>query len=166
MDLKLENLVQDNLQSIKKPLTHSSYLHHYECYFMDIYNKIKFMRLFKGWSQEEMAEKLEMAVSGYAKIEQGKTDINFSRLQQIANLFEIELADLIRLSEKNVLNVIDNFNDNKNSVLSNISVSTPESDAKQEIEKLRLLNEQQMKEISYLKEIIDHLLKKEQKPAG
>jgi transcriptional regulator with XRE-family HTH domain len=166
MDLKLENLVQDNLQSIKKPLTHSSYLHHYECYFMDIYNKIKFMRLFKGWSQEEMAEKLEMAVSGYAKIEQGKTDINFSRLQQIANLFEIELADLIRLSEKNVLNVIDNFNDNKNSVLSNISVSTPESDAKQEIEKLRLLDEQQMKEISYLKEIIDHLLKKEQKPAG
>jgi transcriptional regulator with XRE-family HTH domain len=133
---------------------------------MDIYNKIKFMRLFKGWSQEEMAEKLEMAVSGYAKIEQGKTDINFSRLQQIADLFGIELADLIRLSEKNVLNVIDNFNDNKNSVLSNISVSTPESDVKQEIEKLRLLNEQQTKEISYLKEIIDHLLKKEQKPAG
>lgn len=124
------------------------------------------MRLFKGWSQEEMAEKLEMAVSGYAKIEQGKTDINFSRLQQIADLFGIELADLIRLSEKNVLNVIDNFNDNKNSVLSNISVSTPESDVKQEIEKLRLLNEQQTKEISYLKEIIDHLLKKEQKPAG
>lgn len=122
------------------------------------------MRLFKGWSQEEMAEKLEMAVSGYAKIEQGKTDINFSRLQQIAKIFEIELADLIRLSERNVLNVIDNFNDNQNSVLSNITVSTPEFDAKQEIEKLRLLNEQQTKEISYLKEIIDHLLKKEQKP--
>jgi len=120
------------------------------------------MRLFKGWSQEEMAEKLEMAVSGYAKIEQGKTDINFSRFQQIAKIFEIELADLIRLSERNVLNVIDNSNNN--SVSSNISISTLESNAKQEIEKLRLLNEQQTKEISYLKEIIDHLLKKEQKP--
>jgi len=127
---------------------------------MELYDKIKFMRMFKGWSQEDMAEKLEMAVSGYAKIEQGKTDINFSRLQQIANLFGIELSDLIGLSDKNIFNVIENCNNQ--SVLSNFNVSTLESDVKQEIEKLRLINEQQAKEITYLKEIIS-LLKKEEK---
>jgi transcriptional regulator with XRE-family HTH domain len=127
---------------------------------MEIYDKIKFMRMFKGWSQEDMAEKLEMAVSGYAKIEQGKTDINFSRLQQIATLFGIELSELIGLSEKNVFNVIGNSYDH--SISSNISVSTLEPDVKQEIEKLHLINEQQAKEITYLKEIIS-LLKKEEK---
>jgi transcriptional regulator with XRE-family HTH domain len=127
---------------------------------MEIYDKIKFMRMFKGWSQEDMAEKLEMAVSGYAKIEQGKTDINFSRLQQIANLFGIELSDLIGLSKKNVFNVIENCNNQ--SVLSNFNVSTQNSDIKQEMEKLHLINEQQAKEITYLKEIIS-LLKKEEK---
>ena len=127
---------------------------------MEIYDKIKFMRMFKGWSQEDMAEKLEMAVSGYAKIEQGKTDVNFSRLQQIATIFGIELSDLIGLSEKNVFNVIGNSYDN--SISSNISVSTLEYDVKQEIEKLRLIIEQQAKEITYLKEIIS-LLKKEEK---
>jgi hypothetical protein len=50
---------------------------------MELYDKIKFMRMFKGWSQEDMAEKLEMAVSGYAKIEQGKISIfrGFNKLR-------------------------------------------------------------------------------------
>lgn len=89
---------------------------------MEINEKIRFMRIFKGWSQEEMAEKLAMTVSGYAKIEQGKTDINFSRLRQIANLFEINLSDLIGLSEKNVFNVRGNCHNH--SVLSNVNIST------------------------------------------
>jgi hypothetical protein len=63
---------------------------------------------------------------------------------------------LIGLSEKNVFNVIGNSCDHS----SNINVSTPESIIKQEFEKLRLTNEQQAKEITYLKEIIS-LLKKE-----
>lgn len=124
---------------------------------MELYERIKFMRVFKGWSQEDMAEKLEMAVSGYAKIEQGKTDVNFSRLQQIANVFGIELSDLIALSEKNVFSIIENcYNCNNSLHTSVINVYN----CQHEIEKLRFINEQQAKEIAYLKEIIQ-LLKKE-----
>ncbi|MCK5719200.1 MAG: helix-turn-helix transcriptional regulator [Thiomargarita sp.] len=113
------------------------------------------MRMYKGWSQEEMADKLHMALSGYAKIERGKTDVNYSRLQQIANIFEVELSDLVGLNEKSVLNFFENTNSNH---ISNVNVSIHESNVKQEIEMLRLVNEQQAKEIDYLKEII-HLLK-------
>lgn len=113
------------------------------------------MRMYKGWSQEEMADKLHMALSGYAKIERGKTDVNYSRLQQIANIFEVELSDLVGLNEKNVLDFFENTNSNH---ISNVNVSIYESNVKQEIEMLRLVNEQQAKEIDYLKEII-HLLK-------
>ncbi|RKZ84013.1 MAG: XRE family transcriptional regulator [Candidatus Parabeggiatoa sp. nov. 1] len=126
---------------------------------MGLHDRVKFMRMFKGWSQEDMAEKLEMAVSGYAKIEQGRTDVNFSRLQQIATVFGIELSNLIGLSEKNVFNVIENSNKYNSS--SHTSVYPSESpDCQHELEKLRLINEQQANEIAYLKEII-HLLKKE-----
>ena len=143
---------------IKKSLTHSNYPNYYKYRFMELYERIKFMRMFKGWSQEDMAEKLEMAVSGYAKIEQGKTDVNFSRLQQIANVFGIELSDLITLSEKNVFHVIENHNNYYNSSYTNYKFS----DCPHEIEKLQLIIEQQAKEVAYLKEII-HLLKKEEK---
>jgi transcriptional regulator with XRE-family HTH domain len=49
--------------------------------------KIRIMRQQKGWSQEEMAEKLYMSVNGYANIERGETDVKIYRLQQIANVF-------------------------------------------------------------------------------
>ncbi|MEN9460469.1 MAG: hypothetical protein RIS84_489 [Pseudomonadota bacterium] len=123
---------------------------------MELSEKIRFMRMFKGWSQEEMAEKLGMVVGGYSKIERGETDVNLSRLQQIAGIFGIELSHLIGLSEKNVFNVIENCN---NHILSNISVSVPESELKTQLEKAQLIIEQQTKEIFYLKEIIE-LMKK------
>lgn len=133
---------------------------------MELYDKIRFMRIFKGWSQEEMADKLHMALSGYAKIERGKTDVNYSRLQQIAKVLEVELSDLVGLNEKNVFNVIGsssaNNTNNNNNYISNVNVSIQESNMKQEIEMLRLINEQQAKEINYLKEII-HLLKTDEK---
>lgn len=124
---------------------------------MELSEKIRFMRMFKGWSQEEMAERLGMVVGGYAKIERGETDVNLSRLQQIAGIFGIELSHLIGLSEKNVFNVIENCNNH--SLLSNVNVSVPESELKTQLEKAQLLIEQQTKEIFYLKEIIE-LMKK------
>jgi transcriptional regulator with XRE-family HTH domain len=124
---------------------------------MELCEKIRFMRMFKGWSQEEMAEKLGMVVSGYAKIERGETDVNFSRLTQIANLFGIELSNLIGLNEKNVFNVVENSN--YYSPLSNVTVSIPESEFKIQLEKFQIIVEQQNKEIAYLKEIIE-LMKK------
>jgi len=48
----------------------------------------------KGWSQEDMADKLDMSVNGYANIERGETDVQVSRLEKIAETFGIELAEL------------------------------------------------------------------------
>ena len=121
---------------------------------MELYEKIKFMRKFKDWSQELMAEKLDMAVSGYAKIEQGKTDINYSRMQQIAGIFGIEVVDLIGLNNKNVLNIIGNY-DNEYF----INIYPQDTVLKHENEKLHIINEQQIKEIAYLKEMIEMLKK-------
>ncbi len=122
---------------------------------MQLHEKIKFIRNMKGWSQEEVAHRLGMSISGYGCIERGETDIPFSRLQYLAKIFEVELTELLSLNEKNIFHFGDNNTGNN---LSNINSST-NMQLLSEIEKLKILLEQQTKEIIYLKEIIE-LLKK------
>jgi transcriptional regulator with XRE-family HTH domain len=81
---------------------------------MQYHEKLKLFRQLKGWSQEQVAEQLAMSVGGYGAIERGATDVQLSRLNQIAQLFGIELTDLfapekntIHSSERN--SIINNF---------------------------------------------------------
>ena len=70
---------------------------------MKVHEKFRIMRQRKGWSQEEMAEKLYMSVNGYANIERGETDVKISRLEQIARVFEMDLLELFNFGEKNIV---------------------------------------------------------------
>jgi transcriptional regulator with XRE-family HTH domain len=115
---------------------------------MELAERIRFMRMFKHWTQDDMAEKLGMAVSGYAKIERGETDIPFSRLQQIAKTFEMELSDLIGLNEKNVFNIIGQEARDQSLSNSTINVYSGETAKLQhENEKLQLIVEQKEQEL-------------------
>jgi transcriptional regulator with XRE-family HTH domain len=107
---------------------------------MKVHEKIRFMRQSKNWSQDEMAEKLAMSVNGYAKIEQGKTDTHFSKLEQIAEIFNMDVVELLTLGEKNVIFLIgdNNIGDNSVGVLQIISSS---KELTFEIQKLQLLLE-------------------------
>ncbi len=118
---------------------------------MEVYENMKFIRQFKKWSQEEMAEKLDMSLNGYAKIEQGKVDINLSRLKQIAEIFGVKLEQLVGLNDKNVFNFIENHNQHN---------TFEQTIYKHELEKANLILEQKDKENAYLKDIIE-LLKKQ-----
>jgi len=60
---------------------------------MEIHEKIRFIREQQQMTQEEMAEKLNLSTSGYSKIERGETKLQFEKLQQVANIFKIDLTD-------------------------------------------------------------------------
>lgn len=124
---------------------------------MQLYEKIKFIRNIKGWSQEEVAHRLNMSVSGYGCIERGETDIPFSRLQYLAKVFEVELTELLSLNEKTIFNfsVTQNDQNNHSNWHVNSSNSMEIMKLNSQIEKLNLIIEQQAKEITYLKEIIE-----------
>jgi transcriptional regulator with XRE-family HTH domain len=64
---------------------------------MQLHEKIGLLRKIKGWSQEEMADKLQMSVHGYANIERGETDVQLSRLEQISQVFGLVLNSRIYL---------------------------------------------------------------------
>jgi transcriptional regulator with XRE-family HTH domain len=77
---------------------------------MKVHDQIKFVRKLRGWTQEEIANKLEMSVNGYGDIERGETDIPFSRLEQITQILGVQLIELLGLNEKNVMNLVSEMN--------------------------------------------------------
>lgn len=109
------------------------------------------MRMVKGLSQEDMAEKLGVSTNGYGKIERGETDINISRLEQVAKILEVDLRDIFNFDGKIIFNYSyssTTFNDNSNQYNS-VNFF--------ELERAHLLIEQKDKEITLLREQIVQL---------
>lgn len=138
--------------------TMNSYLffHSRHGYFaMAIHEKIRFIRQLKGWSQEDVANKLDMSTNGYGSIERGDTDVNLSRLRQIAEVFGIRLSDLVESDNKGVVNLAceqNHFNWQIDTCSQHYVLTL-----KSELEKSQMLLGQKEAEIAYLKEIIDLL---------
>ncbi|WP_304335123.1 helix-turn-helix domain-containing protein [Conchiformibius steedae] len=69
---------------------------------MDTHEKIRAMREQIQLSQEQMAEKMNMSQSGYAKIERGETRLHLEKLEQIAQIFNIDVLELVSDKDKTV----------------------------------------------------------------
>jgi len=69
-----------------------------------IYQNIKKLRELKNLTREYVAIELGMTVSGYSKIERGEVDIAFSRLQRIAEVFEVDILGLMSFDVNQILN--------------------------------------------------------------
>lgn len=62
--------------------------------------KIRYFRELKGDSQEDMAHELDISLTAYSKIERNITDVNHSRLVQIAKVFGITVIELLSADKK------------------------------------------------------------------
>ena len=120
---------------------------------MQLHEKICLLLKIKGWSQEEMADKLQMSVHGYANIERGETDVQLSRLEQLSQVLGVELQDLFGMNDKMVLNLASTWHDHSSQ--NNFQSLMTQRELEHDLEKARLIIEQQHKEIKYLQEIIE-----------
>ena len=57
--------------------------------------KIRLLRHQKGWSQEEVSKRLTISIPAYSKIETGITDVNVTRLGEIAAIFDLSIVQLL-----------------------------------------------------------------------
>lgn len=128
---------------------------------MDINEKIRKLRESNSWSQEQMAEKLNMSLNGYAKIERGESKIYLEKLEQIAQVFDIDVVELMQSDGKNICFQIE-------SPLGSVYQGVGESVLLVEIERLKLalahsnekedllnrLLEQKDSEIKVLKDLV------------
>jgi len=67
---------------------------------MKIGTKIRNIRMQKGYSQEYMAEFLNISQKTYSHLENEKIKINLGRLSKIAAIFDISLVQIIEYDEK------------------------------------------------------------------
>ncbi len=133
---------------------------------MQLNEKIRTVRESKSWSQEEMAEKLNMSTNGYARIERGETKPTIQKLEKIADTFGMDLVDLLSVSGKGIFYV---FGDNTGSNNNNHYSSSQELVAENEKLKQAILHKdellaykdeflaQKQRENDVLQELVDAL---------
>ena len=126
---------------------------------MGVNEKVRLFRELNQWSQEEMAERMNMSVAGYAKIERGETNISLHKLKQIASVLQIDLLDLVSTHDSGVILVGGENNQNhfRNNYYGNQA-------AELEVEKLKLelkhkdeLLKQRENELETLRDIVNLL---------
>ena len=61
---------------------------------------IRILRHQHGWSQEDIASRLGISIPAFSKIETGVTDVNLSRLEQIANIYEVSVVQLLNVDNE------------------------------------------------------------------
>jgi transcriptional regulator with XRE-family HTH domain len=121
---------------------------------MHIGQKIKKLRELKNLTQAHLAEELGLTQSAYSKIEQGESEVSYSRLEKISEVLGLKPEEVIAFNDQMVFNIM--HNQNGGNVFSHIhqqSISDHE----------RKLYEDQIAflrtELDHLKGVIEKLLK-------
>lgn len=127
---------------------------------MNVSENIRLFRQRKNWTQEEVAEKLNMSPNGYGCIERGTTDVTLRRLEQLAEIFEVSLAELLNFDGKFIFSQMGDNQCSNNHFNLNSQLSAEQSECKFQLEKQHLIVEKLQQEVIYLKEIVT-LLKQE-----
>jgi transcriptional regulator with XRE-family HTH domain len=69
---------------------------------------IKKFRELKNITRETIAAELKMSLSNYSKIERGEIDLTISRIQEIANILEIDVSQILNFDATNIFNISNN----------------------------------------------------------
>lgn len=102
-----------------------------------IEEKIKNFRELKNFTQEYMAEKLGISQAAYSKIESGATKLSYSKVVDIAKVFEVQVEELLAFDSQKYFN---SFNNVKGSNNGSVTINVEEGDIKTLYEdKIRLL---------------------------
>ncbi|MPW50470.1 XRE family transcriptional regulator [Moraxella catarrhalis] len=126
---------------------------------MKTIEKICFIREKQNLTQEQMANELGLSTNGYANLERSETRLSVDRLEQIANIFGVDITELMTSDENNTIMVYHSTSTSNLNIFSNASESMLEA----EIARLQLiishkdeLLEQQKREIETIKFLVEN----------
>lgn len=105
---------------------------------MEIGIKIKKVRELRNYTQDYMAEKLNVSQSTYSRFEKDEGDLTISQLHKIAEVLDVKVNDLIAFDDKYVLN---NYGEIKENQYGNIQNYFPEKLEKLYEDKIKLLED-------------------------
>ena len=67
---------------------------------MAVSDKIRALRELNNWSQEDMAERLNISKSSYSRLERDESKLDLAKLEKLAAIFKIDIAELITTDVK------------------------------------------------------------------
>lgn len=117
---------------------------------MNLGEKLKQARLGKSFSQEYMAEMLDVSQKTYSNFENNKTKPNFAQIEKISNVLEVSILDFLSNESLSFYNT-DNKGGNNGLVINQVSEKL--------IEQYELRIKKLEDEISYLKELLNKFIK-------
>lgn len=117
---------------------------------MNVGEKIKKLRELKNYTQQHIADQLNLSLSGYGKIERNETDISISRLEEIANILGVDVNTVLSFDEKHIFNM--NNNQTANGIVQNQYMNPTEL--------IDQIINQYKEENQYLKELVRELTQK------
>ncbi len=73
-------------------------------------DNIKKLRELKNISREWLAEKAEMSLSGYSKLERGEVDLTLTRVQKISEALGVSVSQVLNFDATQIFNISNNQN--------------------------------------------------------
>ncbi len=73
---------------------------------MAVTDKIRALRELNNWSQEEMAERMNISKSSYSRLERDENKLDLAKLEKLAAIFKIDVAELITKEDKGLVLLI------------------------------------------------------------
>ena len=74
----------------------------------NIGDNIKKFRELKNITRDKIAADLNMSLSNYSKIERGEIDLTISRVQEIANILEVDVSQILNFDATHIFNTSNN----------------------------------------------------------
>jgi transcriptional regulator with XRE-family HTH domain len=120
---------------------------------MEIGKKIKQLRELRNFTQTYMAERLNLSLAAYGRIERDETELTLQRLTKIAEILQTDLGTILNFDARNVFTLNGNNIANLNGTIQNqqivsedviknwmSAVNTDINDLKKEIIELKKRN--------------------------
>lgn len=123
-------------------------------------SKISTLRKLNHLSQSEMAEKMNMSRNGYAKLERGETKINMERLQKLADIFQVDINEIMEKENHGLMWVIGDNHGNLVQYPDNHSLTAENEKLNLIIQHQKELLNQKDKEIKLLQSLVNALQNK------
>jgi len=72
--------------------------------------KLRMLREMNNYTQEYVAQVLDISPNTYSLLEKGQSAITINRMEKLADLYQLDLGDLLRLSDQNIFHHITHSN--------------------------------------------------------
>ena len=65
--------------------------------------KIRKLRELKNMTQEYVAKRIEMSISGYGKIERGESNLSLNKMEKISKIIGFDIEEIVQFDEEDLL---------------------------------------------------------------